>query len=236
MFLGLGVYNFDKAKMSDNDNTELDVTIENKTILSENFKKICIIYSFAESVLIPFTLYNSAENDFILSLIHGDMESNTITLTDLIAEKEIYNTYRIPAPILKSISTKFPAAETRHQYSFLLKQPIAGDKLLIIFYSQKIVIRLNRNGLTEFINNYYYNAPEDVSYFLLNVCRQNELTNIPVEISGLIEKDSVLFKEIYKYFESVFFAKLDDKFDYTEEILQYPAHYFSHLFATDLCE
>ena len=105
-----------------------------------------------------------------------------------------------------------------HQYSVLLKQPSSKeDKLNIIFYPQRIVLKLNKKGRTELINSFCYDTAEDVSYILLNTCKQFDVENIPVEVSGLIEKDSALYKEIYKYFETINFASLPAEFNYAEE-------------------
>ena len=236
-YVALALFHFDKSAKSIDYGQVLQNTIQKQLLLSGNFKKVFIMYSFGESVLIPVALYSSPENKNVLNLIHGDIENDVSILTDIIVDNGIYNTYRVPAPIFKVFKSKFPDAVNRHQYSVLLEQlPAKEDKLFIIFYPQKIVLKLDKNGRTELINSFYYNNAEDVSYILLNVCKQFEVENIPIEVSGLIEKDSALYKEIYKYFESVSFASLPAGSSYSEEITQHPSHYFSHIFAVDPCE
>ena len=66
------------------------------------------MYSFAESVLIPFALYSSLENENVLNLVHGDLQNNTSVLTDLITESGVYNAYRVSTPILNVFKSKFP--------------------------------------------------------------------------------------------------------------------------------
>ena len=94
---------------------------------------------------------------------------------------------------------------------------------------------LNKNGSLLFINTFSYNTNEDVLYILLNTCQQFEAENIAVEISGMIEINSILAEEIYKYFSSVSFAKLPAGCNFSEEIQRLPSHYFSYLFETDVC-
>jgi hypothetical protein len=86
------------------------------------------------------------------------------------------------------------------------------------------------------INSYKYQKPEDVSYTLLNICRQFQLQDIHLQISGLLEETSVLYKEIYKYFTDIEFTSLSSEINYSEEITKFPAHYFSYIFAIDSCE
>ncbi len=237
IYVGVAVFHFNKNAVGQNDANILREIISRQSLLSQNFKKVCVSFSYGESVLVPFELYNSAENENVLNLIHGDIQNKAIVLTDLVAEKKVYNAYRVPADIIKVLTEAFPNAATRHQYSVLLKQTSENEnKLTVIFYPQKIVVRLIKNGSVEFINNFDYRTAEDVSYILLNVCKQFEVANVPLEVSGLIDKDSGLYKEIYKYFEPIEFAKLSADSNYVEAINQHPAHYFSHIFAFDTCE
>lgn len=235
-YVGVAVYHFDKDTLAVNYASVMENVIKQQSLFSENFKKVYIIYSFSESVLIPFSLYSSNENTNVLNCIYGDLHKNVSILTDLIAEKGIYNCYRIPTEIVCIIKSKFPHATHRHQYSVLLRQlPLKGDKMSVIFYPQKIIMVLTKNRKLQFINSFYYRTAEDVSYILLNACSQYEIKNIPVEVSGLIEKNSPLYKEIYKYFSMVRCTALPETCNYSNEITRHPSHYFSHIFAVDSC-
>lgn len=237
MYVALAVSEFEKGSEQKEHGHMLQDFIQNQSLLNESFKKTFIMYSYPESVLIPFTLYSSLENENVLNLVHGDIETDTTILTDLVTESGVYNAFRVPASIHNLLNQKFRGAENIHQYSVLLKLPQPkGDMLNIIFYPNRILIKLNKNGHTELLNSYCYNTAEDVSYILLNACNQFEIKNIPVEIGGLIEKDSALYKEIYKYFEVINFATFPPDKNYVESISQNPAHYFSHIFAIDSCE
>jgi hypothetical protein len=237
MYIAFAVFEFEKGTDENEYANILQGLIESQSLLQDTFKKVCIIYSYRESVLIPFTLYSSLENENVLNLVHGNLQNDSVILTDLVTEGGVYNAYRVPLKIQNVFNSKFPGAEDIHQYSALLKQATtAGDKLFIIFYQNRILVKLNKNGHVALINSFSYNTPEDVSYILLNICKQFEIKNIPVEVSGLIERDSILFKEIYKYFEVIDFASLPEGVKYSEEITRQPAHYFSHIFAYSLCE
>jgi Protein of unknown function (DUF3822) len=236
-YVAIAVFHFDKGTGREAYGNILGELIQSQPLLSENFRKVYVMYSFAESVLIPFALYSSLENVNVLNLVHGDLQNHTSILTDLVTESGVYNAYRIDTPVINTLQSKFPDAVTMHQYSVLLRQPRSTeDKLSIIFYPQRIVVKLEKKGRTELVNSFRYNTAEDASYILLNSCRQFEIETIPIEVSGLIEKDSALYKEIYKYFEEVNFASLPANYTYVDEIIQQPSHYFSHIFAIDSCE
>ena len=98
-----------------------------------------------------------------------------------------------------------------------------------------MVVSLIKDGKHQLINSFNYRTAEEITYTLLNICQQFDVENIALEISGLLEKNSALFAEIYKYFETIDLTPLPENKNYSEEITQHPSHYFSHIFALDTC-
>jgi len=235
-YIGVAVYNFDKSRPAVGFPIALQILFNSKEFFSKRFKKVTIVYSVAESALIPFKIYDRQHASAAVSLLHGDMDSNTLTLTDVISESECYNCYRISTPLHKKLEEQFPGAHYWHQYSVLLgSYSLAEPKIFATFYSYKMVVRVFANGKCQLINTYYYQSAEDVSFYLLTIREQLGMENIPIEVSGYIEKSSALYQEIYKYFKEITFMALPQFCKFDENILVYPSHYFSHLFSFDLC-
>ncbi len=236
-FIGLAIYNYDKTKPLVGLPIDLQIVFhQKKEILSQGFNKVIVVYSLPQSVLIPFSIYSSDRNATVMNLMHGDFHANEIILTDLITEQSVYNCYRIPTALYEVLQEHYPNASTTHQYTLLLKRPIEEkDKLSVIFYGQKLIVSLIKDGKHHLVNTYRYSTPEDASYVLRNLCHQLETENISLEINGLIEEDSSLYKEIYKYFADIEFSKLPTYLNFSDEIKQYPPHYFSYIFALDSC-
>jgi len=233
-FTTVAVFEADKSAARENYSDSLRDLIEQIEVLKRHFKQVIIMFSFEDSVLIPFSMYSSLENEQVLKLIHGDLKENSAVMTDLVTGSGVYNAYRVPKPVVNVVKSYFPHATTVHQYSVLLQQPQpTGHQLNVVFYPKRIVLHLYKNGRTVLINAYGYKRPEDVSYTLLNACQHFEMENVPVKISGLIEKESALYKELYKYFETIELAELPASHQYAADISQQPAHYFSHLFSID---
>ncbi len=231
-FVALAVYHFNNVIISEGNSSILKGIFKDQILLSENFKKIYIIYSFPESVLVPYEMYNSQKTANILDMIHGDLTENNAVLSDVIIDIKAYNIYRVPSKLIDEISTQFPAANSIHQFSALAKKvSTTGNKLSVIFYPHKIVLMVQKEDMLLLINSFLYKTAEDVSYILLNTCQQFEMENVHVEVGGLIEKDSALYKEVYKYFERVSFAGLPEGINITEDVAAYPSHFFSHFFA-----
>ena len=235
-YLGLGIYHFDKNKPVAGFPIALQIIFHQKEIFSRVFKKVCVVYSFPESVFIPFSLYNEEKQSTVMNMMFGDLNGNEEVFADLIPTESMYNCYRIPRALHEVMQSQFIVASSVHQYSLFLKK--AADKtdhLSVIFYTQKVIICLVKDGKYQLVNSYDYQIPEDVCYILLNISNQFNLENIPLKISGLIEEKSALYKEIYKYFNHIELETFREGYHYSDEISKFPPHYFSYIFATDSC-
>jgi uncharacterized protein DUF3822 len=236
-FLGLGVYHFDKSKPAVGLPIALQVIFHQKEILGAKFKRVCVIYSFCESTLVPFSVYDREKNQVLMNMMFGDINNNQTILTDVITEQSMYNCYRVPTAVYEVIQNQFPTASTAHEYTLLIKKPLPEtDQITLIFYTQKVIALVIKDGKVQLVNSFNYETPEDVSYSVLNICTQFNFQNPPLIIHGLLEENSPLFKEIYKYFTEIKLASLPEGSFYSEEITKFPSHYFSYIFAIDSCE
>jgi hypothetical protein len=97
------------------------------------------------------------------------------------------------------------------------------------------VVALFKDGKFQLINSFSFRTPEDVSYILLNICKQFNAQDIALEAGGLIEENSALYKSIYNYFSNIKLMDTSRDYKFGEEITQYPLHFFNHLYEFDLC-
>ena len=213
---------------------QLKEIFDEQPLLHKNYKKVLISYSGEESALLPEELYQPGENELLLNTLYGDLHDGAVA-TDLVADKKIYNVYRIPADIHKVIVDQFPVAVISHQYSLLIKQPIQGDVLTIIFYKEMFVAGLIMGGELQAIHSYVYHSGADVVYHLLNMCSQFSGGKIPLQVTGMIEKDSDLYSEIVHYFPAIDFEGFPAGHEFSAGLQALPAHYFSHLFSLASC-
>jgi Protein of unknown function (DUF3822) len=79
---------------------------------------------------------------------------------------------------------------------------------------------------------YSYTAPEDIVYYLLRIVQQFALSaeEVTVILSGLIDKESALYKELYQYFLQIELRSV------SWNTGDYPAHFFSSLNDLARCE
>ena len=230
-FHGLSVFHFSENAQSAR---ELKTIFHEQPLLHKNYKKVFVSYTGEESALLPEELYRPGENELLLNTLYGDLEESSIA-TDLIADKKIYNVYRMPAPVHQVIIEQFPLAAFSHHYSLLVKQDITGDLLKVIFYKDSFIAMLVKAGELQIIQTYPYRSGADVVYHLLNICEQFKMNNVPLRIGGMIDADSDLHKEISHYFSPVTFDEPPAEYKFVDGLKKLRPHYFSHLFSLALC-
>ena len=230
-FHGLFVFYFN------NDATvasQLKEVFTEQPLLRKAYKKVFVSWSGEESALLPEELYKTEESENLLNTLYGD-NGEYVAATDLVADKKIYNTYRIPATVQQVIVEQFPLAAITHQYSLLVRQDVEGDLLKVIFYKDTFVLQLVKDGALQIIRTCPYQSGDDVVYHLLNTCRQFNCEEVPLQAGGMIDKDSDLHKKLLHYFEHFTFDALPASFAYTRQLSALPPYYFSHLFSLALC-
>lgn len=230
-FHGLFVFYF-------KDDIPVDVQLKEifteQSLLSKNYKKVFITYSGEENALLPEELYQPEKNESLLNTLFGDRGEAAVA-TALVADKKIYNVYRVPLAIHRVMTEHFPLADFNHQYSLLIKQSFAGDVCRLIFYKDTFIVVLFKAGELQVIQMYPYRSATEVVYQLLNICHQFNVKDVPLQIGGMIDNGSDLYKEVNHYFTVITFDLLPAGYGYTQALRDLPSHYFSHLFSLALC-
>jgi len=155
----------------------------------------------------------------------------------------LYNIYRISADVDNLFAEKFSSLKRWHAYSLLLKSykmfHAKGNPFWMkaVFYEDKMVVIVFKDSKLQMVQTFYYQDRKDVLYYLLNCCKQFELDpeKLILELSGFIDKQSALFNELQKYFLNISFEQIDYSINVTEELKEYPLHYFSSLLRMAVC-
>lgn len=230
---GLSVYHFDKINGIDSLTNTLQKIFDNDSTISGPFRKTTICYSFKESILIPESIHQFEAANESLTVVYGEMPAS-IVRSENIPGTKIHNIYRISEEVHQAITKYFPTAAVIHQYTALSHTENEISAMTAIFYPNKIITKLIKEGALQIIQSYNYSCPEDVVYYMLNICHQFSVEVVTLNLGGMIEKDSAMYDEIHKYFKQINFLALGA--DVAEGIKEFPAHYFGHLFLLSSCE
>lgn len=217
--------------------------IDSDEVLHYQFRESVVLYNFPESQLVPDDTFNLEINRDLIELVHGTVAKGLI-LSEKISRHSAHNVYRVSADVHALFQQKFTAGRYWHIYSLWLcslkdyppetenSQPV----MHVLFYPETMLVAVYRKSKLQLVQTYNYQVAEDAVYYLLNICRQLELS--PEEallvLSGYVQDDSVLLTELKKYF---LHYRMDGLPDNTNAALfsSLPAHYFSPLLKMALC-
>lgn len=196
--------------------------------LQNSFYQVFIAYDYPQSILTPSAVYNPGESQLFLKTMSGSLPGSHI-ISELISEWQLYNMYAVPDEVYKRINQKFPATTSHHQYSLALKKiNTTGNEgsIAVDFRQNDFTVIAGRQSRILLAQIFEYTTPDDVLYYLLKTCQQFSLLQkeVHLQLSGLIDKQSSLYKELYQYFINIEFREAG-----WNTGSEYPAHFFTSL-------
>jgi len=204
--------------------------------------EVFLVYNFPESNLVPEKYFSDDCARPVTSLIYGDLNKDLV-LDEKVPWFEFHNVYRISVDLHYLMQEKFPNARFWHFYSLQLKcykMFTAKDEPLFLkafFYPEQVQVMICKAGQLQLIQHFPYQDAKDVLFNLLNCCLQLGMgrEEVILELSGMIEKKSALYDELEHYFLNIRFDSMEDSIRITDELLQYPRHFFSSLLKMTIC-
>jgi len=202
--------------------------LESNPAISNSFYEVLVAFDFSESLLAPSKEFKTDEAGTLLNITYG-VNSQSTVISESITGWQLYNIYAVPAEIKDWVSRKFPTARFWHQYSLDVRNSIGvteEGRLQVDFRKEEfVVIATNRNNIL-LTQTFEYTTPEDVLFYLLKICNQFSLSRerVELQLSGLVDKQSSLYKELYQYFINIKFRNAQ-----WNTGVEYPAHFFTSL-------
>jgi hypothetical protein len=239
----LGVKYFQLEQGKDHPLTEtVREILQSDPLLKRPVKETLLVYNFPESSLIPEPVFTMDTNREIIDTLHGNLQKGLI-LTEKIPWWELFNVYRISPDLHQLLQQSFTAGKYWHYYSLMLKSYKMFDStdredcIKVIFYADKMVTLVIRDGKVHLVQTFLYQDTKDVAYHLLNCCQQLGLNQEKVKllVGGLIDRQSALSSELYKYFLRIEFEEIDESIKVTDELKELPLHYFSSILKMAVC-
>lgn len=208
----------------------LEEIYKNHPELKEGFTRAIVCFDHPQSVLIPQVHYKQEEAQGLLRSVYGIMHRDLL-MTEYVEDWQIQNIYSAPKPTSEWLGDRFNNSRRSHTYTIGLKNTgfIDPQGLLTVDIRPDnfslLVTKANKLLLAQ---TFTYSTPADVLYYLLNACKQFGFTQetVQVGLSGLITKESALYRELYNYFLQL---KFRESGWHVEGDQQYPPHFFTSL-------
>jgi Protein of unknown function (DUF3822) len=204
----------------------------------EHFYKVVIGYSFAEKILVPDDLYKYEDAETLLNAGFGTGVHATV-IAERVINLQLHTVFRIPTVLYEWAEKKFSNAQYFHTVSLLLKKNtgIYKDLVRIDIKSEAFSVLVFKGGKLQLAQNREYTSPEDVLYYLLKIVQHFSLSQpgVRLVLSGLIEEESTLYRELYKYFIHLEFENIPEGIKSDSVFYEHPAHYFSSMLNLATC-
>lgn len=235
----------DYELISSADRIHADTVVEffkNTKVFQKKYSKVIIIHHAHESALIPQKMFIPGTEAKIIELLHGDAVDYTY-LADESSHSEIVNVYAIDAKIHTICSDLFSSVRHTHINSILLKNidrttnGHAKEMIEIIFYPSSFHMTLFKDKELQFMQTYYYETKDDVSYYILSAIDSFGLNPITLKLNicGFIKNDSVFMSSIRQLVSDVEFINPPVTMSIPLD-LNVPIHYFTPIFISTQCE
>ena len=206
--------------------------------LNNRYYQTAIAYEANESVQIPSVVYKYEDGQLHLDATYGKSVHTTV-VSENVPGWNLHNVYRLPAGLHSAVSWKFLSAKSWSIYSVLLKDHSSknDESMIIDFKTDEFSVIILKSNKLLLAKTFSYTSPEDVLYYLLKCCQQLNLSQqtVKVSLSGLIEKDSSIYRELFKYFIDLEFETLSADVKLAEALTVHPEHYFSSISKLAAC-
>lgn len=213
-------------------------SILDQYLAKRKFNSSAVAYRLVESVLVPAEYYRMEQAGLHVETVYGP-ENSSSPVSEQLEEHQLYNVYRVPSLIHEMIKAKLPSSHFLHHYSVVLKSlpKDEGPSMQVDFKTDEFSVIASDNGKILLAQTFLYSAPEDVLYYLLKTAQQFGFSQetVLVRVSGMIENDSAIAKELHKFFINVQFETLPEGLELDESFGEYPQHYFSSLLKLARC-
>lgn len=208
-------------------------TIDGLSLAGESYYQTRICYDYPGHMLVPSTRFRHEDAGKAILM---PQSSNTF-ITELLTDWQLYDVFTVPTEVHEMFARKFPSAKKMNQVGVQLKNTNAGFPegcLEVDIRHSDISVLATRSGKLLIAQVYEYSTPEDVLYYLLSISKQFSLSQdeVQLSISGLVDKQSALYKELYQYFVNIRFR--DAAWDMRDT--EYPSHFFTSLNDLSVCE
>jgi hypothetical protein len=200
-------------------------------------EQVKVYYNFSQFVLVPFAFNIENVQKDVLHLIHGAQFEKTVQI-DRIENRQIQHIYSVPQQLISFFDERLKGKKGIHRNAVLIKNQLGKNELRLVVFNETITVALHYNEQLKCVQQFAYQAPEEVVYHLLNICQQFDVLpeEILLSISGMIVKESILFEQLYSYFLNIEFLSLDFENKEEECFLPLETHFLSHLIELATCE
>ena len=234
---GFYSYNLNKHISSAEYGSAIKDIISQEDILKQPYASASIFYNFNASTLVPAAHFIDEEKNAVCNIMFGQ-DKAALCFQENVKGQHIKLIYRVPDKVYETFNHFFSKNIFAHSTSEQINMRSENTNTLhCIIYHASIKILLFKGANIQLVQYFDYESPSDVCYHLINICERFEMpaASIQLQLSGMVDKDSSLFTEVYKYFLHVSFSGALNEVNIAENLQVLPPHFYHHLTALAQC-
>lgn len=210
--------------------------------LKKSFHSVKIAVQNTRYTLIPTPLYLEDEKAVYTGFTLDPSKEKENILSDRIDPLEIHNVFAVPSRFHEKLVSALPQAVILHHAgilirSFWLNYRNTHDKIFLNVRNDAFDLLIFDNHLLQYCNSFYFQAPEDLVYYLIFVMEQLELDpeKVMVSLAGEVDKDHPVYSLIERYIRFLKFTEPVDPVKSSTLFEDIPPHRFFSLLNMKLC-
>ncbi|HEX8357189.1 MAG TPA: DUF3822 family protein [Segetibacter sp.] len=209
---------------------------KSSVLLGKSYYKAEVFFNNEVSLLVPIFKFNKEIAADYLNVVFGEDPTSQILFEHLPLESGMMNTFRVDTACHQVLTTALPNATFRHSWSKIIRllearsTTSAAELITVFFYEKRMTVVVSKDQKLHLIQSLIYATAEDVTYHLLNIKERLQLgAGLTIQVSGIINKDEDIYRQLTEYFEHVTIANADTT-NVALDISQHPSHYFTPFF------
>lgn len=219
------------------DENNLMLAFQDEELLRGVYNNVRIAFDYPYAVLVPAAHASEFPAKPALELQYGPQGPSHIE-AEPVNSWQLTNQYAVPVAIMEWIRSHFSTARLTHGYTADLCRVQLTDfegGVSLDFRSEEFTLLASRGNKLLLTQTYTYESPADVLYYVLRANQQFGFSqqDVRISLSGLIEKESSLYRELHQYFIHLRFRDAGWIEPGQDEKL--PAHFFTSLFDLAKC-
>jgi len=216
---------------------KLKENIQSDAFMNKPYKGVNMIYVTRKSVIVPNAIFDKQSLKEIAQANFDILPTEEIQFNKL-KSISAYNVFVVPSYITTLMVNQFPEINFYHQATPFIENLILNTsdelKVSINLYYDFIDIAVTEKGKLLFYNTFGYQTSTDLLYLVANVCGKLKLEkDVPIVLSGYIERESNNFKLLFKYFSNVSCAEIPGEYDFPFNDV--PDFTFNNMLTLPLC-
>jgi hypothetical protein len=207
------------------------------TVFAINFKSVIFQYQSYRAMLVPDTLFDSKNLKAFLKF-HHNLDENDHILYQPLKQAEAYVIFSVPTYYEELLSAKYTDIKYSHHCLPFIYNAIenrgkesTNPCLHVHFTNDFFDVLIVRNNKIQLFNSFFYKKYTDVIYFIINILNLYSYlpTHTKIFLSGEIEENSDLYKELNDLFKPINLEKFEPSFKYSSEMGNIGQHKFTNL-------